>query len=352
MTLRSFVLTAHQWMGLGGGLFLAVLGLTGTVLVFEGAIDRALHPATSYVAERGARLSLDSLVAVARANRPGTAIVGATLPQRPDRSLELAASTGRSLFVNPYSGALLGERDRRGSLARTVHLVHTQLVVGGAAKVVVGLASFMGMLLALSGIILWWPRRIVRVSPATASWRRRNFDLHNVSGLWSSTILLAITTTGVWINQEGALNPWAQRTFDRHSAVPLPKESRGGPGVVSVSLDSMLRAAQAALPAAMPTNISIPTAPTAIVRVSLKYADDRTPAGRSRVFVDQGTGALLRLDDAHAAEPGTRVTNLVRSLHTGDLLGRPTRALWFLASLALVIQAISGFLVWYRPKRD
>ena len=116
MTLRSFVLTAHQWMGLGGGLFLAVLGLTGTVLVFEGAIDRALHPATSYVAAGGARLSLDSLVAVARANRPGTAIVGATLPQRPDRSLELAASTGRSLFVNPYSGAFLGERDRRGSL--------------------------------------------------------------------------------------------------------------------------------------------------------------------------------------------------------------------------------------------
>ena len=57
--MRRALLTAHQWIGLFAALFLIVIGATGSALVFEVEIDRALNPATSYVTPRGQRMPIE-----------------------------------------------------------------------------------------------------------------------------------------------------------------------------------------------------------------------------------------------------------------------------------------------------
>lgn len=123
------------------------------------------------------------------------------------------------------------------------------------------------MILAIGGLFLWWPRKIFRVTGGGASWRRVNFDLHNVLGICSSLVLFIVTASGVFINQSSTLEGRSCRPW------------------------------------------------------------------------------------THTAQAGTRYVNLNRSIHTGDLWGTPTRVLWFLAALILVCQTISGFLIWYKPKR-
>ena len=55
MTAHRVWLKLHQWAGLTGAAFIFVMGATGSALIFENAIDRALNPSTAYVTPAGRR---------------------------------------------------------------------------------------------------------------------------------------------------------------------------------------------------------------------------------------------------------------------------------------------------------
>jgi uncharacterized iron-regulated membrane protein len=59
---------------------------------------------------------------------------------------------------------------------------------------------------------------------------------------------------------------------------------------------------------------------------------------------------LLRTS-TREAELGTAINNLKRSAHTGDIFGWPTQALYFVASLAIAGQVVTGFLIWWKPRK-
>src|SRR5205814_3192884 len=102
---------------------------------------------------------------------------------------------------------------------------------------------------------------------------------------------------------------------------------------------------------AFASNVGIPAAPTAVFRILMKFPEDRTPAGRSRVYLDQFTGAVLLVENTRTAPLGTRIVNLKRSAHTGDIFGAPTQTLYFLVSLGIALQAITGALIWINGRR-
>ena len=77
-----------------------------------------------------------------------------------------------------------------------------------------------------------------------------------------------------------------------------------------------------------------------------------TPGGRSRVYVDRYTGSVLGAESTRRAQMGTRIGNQIRSIHTGDWFGKPTEAVWLVAALALVGQAITGLLMWWNARRS
>ena len=85
----------------------------------------------------------------------------------------------------------------------------------------------------------------------------------------------------------------------------------------------------------------------------MRFPEDHTPGGRSRVYVDRYTGAVLGVENMRRAQLGTQIGNRIRSIHTGDVFGRPTEVVWLLATLALVGQAVTGLLMWWnaRPAR-
>jgi uncharacterized iron-regulated membrane protein len=113
-----------------------------------------------------------------------------------------------------------------------------------------------------------------------------------------------------------------------------------------MSLDSIALAARAAVPGAAITNIQVPPSPVAPAMVQLKYPEDHTPAGRSRVWIDKYRGNVLLAMSTRTAPLGQHMIDIKRSLHTGDILGFPTQILWALASVVLAMQAVTGVLMW------
>ncbi len=82
-----------------------------------------------------------------------------------------------------------------------------------------------------------------------------------------------------------------------------------------------------------------------------RFPEDKTGAGRSRVHVDQYSGKVLRVVNSRELPLGTRIMNFIEPVHVGTIFGSPTVVLAFLATLALAGQVVSGFLIWWKPRR-
>src|SRR4051812_6357658 len=122
--LRRSLLTLHQWVGLAAGLFLIVISISGSALVFENEIDRALNRSTSFVAPGPRPLPIETLIARVAAAYPGDQIGGVRIGEAPDQAYEFSLRSRQGAMVNPYTGDVLGLRDHEKSFARWVHLLH------------------------------------------------------------------------------------------------------------------------------------------------------------------------------------------------------------------------------------
>ena len=349
--LRTIWLKAHLWVGLVIGLPLVVVAITGAALVFEDDIDRALNPKLSFVTPAAPSLPIDELIARTRAAYPAVQLTSLSFPEKPHFALQIGATSKEgplTISINQYTGDVIGARtsaEREVGLARRIHLLHTRLFAGEIGEWIVGAITALTLFMAIAGIVLWWPRKIVTVK-WSASGRRINFDLHNVFGFYASAVFFFIALTGMMI----AFERWTDPMFMRLNDAPVPalaRESVATPGTPA-SVDTLLRAAHDALPGAFLKNVSIPSGGTNAIVAMMKYPEDRTPGGRSRVALDQYSARVLTVINTRTAPAGTRLVNLKRSAHTGDIFGVVTRALYFITALMLAGQVITGFFIWRR----
>ena len=352
MTVRSLWLKAHLWIGLAIGLPLIVVALTGAVMVFEDDLDRALNPALSYVTPGGRSLAIDELVARASAAYPDAQFGSISFPEKPEHPVQISATAKPGPFtiaVNQYTGQVLGPRssaERESGMARRIHLLHTRFFGGQIGEWVVGLVTALTLFMAVAGLVLWWPRKIFTVK-TSASGRRINFDLHNVFGLYASAAFLFIALTGMMISFERWTDPMFMR-LNATTVPPLAKESTPVAGVPPMSVAALASAAEAALPGAFLKGLTIPNGGRSVMVAMMKYPEDRTPGGRSRVALDQYSGQPLTVINTRTAPAGTRLVNLKRSAHTGDIFGAATRGLYFLTCLMLAGQVVTGFFIWVK----
>lgn len=254
---RRAAFQIHLWAGLLLGLYTAVIGLSGSALVFRDDIERAFRPtlytltplceachldrrqtegrpqwrdprslATNSNQDRQPQRTLDQLLTTATQALPNWQPLGfEQLPTpnptrpvllymvpRPDHphTAPLSRTPDQLLvYLDPRTGQLLGARSRfAGALGIAANL-HYYLLAGDTGYLVNGLAAIAFLTLSLTGWILWWPGlgRIVSAirihglrrthRGLSRNWKRLNYDLHAVGGFWSNPILLALIVTGL-----------------------------------------------------------------------------------------------------------------------------------------------------------
>ncbi len=348
--MHDAILKLHRWSGLVAGIAIFVIAVTGCVLVFEGDIERALNSEVLAVTPGSSQVPLRQAVQAVKAAFPNDTPTSVSFPQKPAHALLINLKSGLTVGVDPYGGRVLGTIDRQKGIARWVHVLHTRFLAGKTGERIVGGFTVLTFLMALTGVILWWPRQIWSFKP-TRSWRHLNFDLHNVLGLYYALFLLFITASGILIAYEEQLDPVVLKLNGTRSAPPAAPASTPIPGVAALSPDEALRIGREALPGAFVANMSLPAPGKGVYRMGAKFPEDRTPGGRSRIAVDQYSGAVLDLQSTRTAPAGTKILNLKRSIHTGDVFGWPSQLIAFLVSLALAGQVVTGFLIWWKPGR-
>ncbi|MFM0289104.1 PepSY-associated TM helix domain-containing protein [Paraburkholderia megapolitana] len=211
----------HFYAGLFVMPFLVVLAITGTLYCFQPQIEPLLYPQRLIVAPQTTpRLAEDALLANARKAMPADArAVTAVIASAPDRSTEfifrLADGEKQSVYLNPYSGEVLGTLSVEHRFMQVDRMLHRKLLLGKPGELLMELAACWTLVMIGTGIALWWPRekttaRAALVPRFTLKGRALWKNVHAVMGIWLGLgavvfVLSGLPWTGSWGKQFKAL---------------------------------------------------------------------------------------------------------------------------------------------------
>jgi uncharacterized iron-regulated membrane protein len=352
--MRKFLFNLHLYVALIAGVLILILGLTGSIMAFEQEIDHVLHWKLTYVTPQPRALSLVGIAGVVSRAYPDEPIRGYGLSTSPNMSYQVATRK-RLVYINQYTGEILGTQsggDAVSTFLGTVHQLHLRLLIrnkadtGGLIESCAGLAV---IFLALTGLYLWWPLKRLTLrwnGPTRRSW----FDLHNSTGIFSLVFLLILATTGVVIGFDEITTPLF---FKVTGSTPAPRPPRNSDphalNAQAITPDQAVELARTALPGAAPFAIDVP-GPNGTWFIRARFPEDLTPGGRSQVVIDQYTGKVLFALGSRTAPGGARMVIANRAIHTGDILGIPSKIVMSLASLMVVVQFVSGVVMWWKRR--
>lgn len=355
MTVRKMLLTVHLAIGLAAAPLLAVLGVTGAALVFEDPLDHALNARLLDAPGSGPLPSPDAFEQRLGAAYPGYRIESLNIPADANEAwaVGLHATGGddrKALLVNPHDGSVVGDGSQLRRTMGKVHQLHTRLLAGPIGRELVGWGGVALVVLALSGLILWWPGKILWVRQ-NGTTRRLVFELHSALGGITWVALLLLGFTGIGIHWTGPLMNVLARVTGETLPAPFPDTSPGCFGQPSLPIGKIITAAQYMVPGARLTTAVLGDK-NQPARVIFKYPEDHTPAGRTNVFVAGCSATVIDTRSTREAPLAYRAMAMWnREIHTGDLWGWPTRIIAALVSLTLPVMALTGPLIWWSRKR-
>jgi uncharacterized iron-regulated membrane protein len=346
--MRKLIFNLHLYSALFVGVFVVVLGLTGSVMVFEDDLDRLLHPELLHVTPNGKAMSPAEAMGALSALYPGQSLGPLQLPARLDMPYSIQIKKTQ-IFLNPYTGKLSGTRKLPTGL-QMIHSTHISLMRGAIGKAVVTGASMMLVWFVGSGIYLWWPRKRATIKISASYWRIA-FDFHNTIGIYSALFLFAAGLSGVIIHFDNDIARWVNRSINSVEPVRrLPSTPREG--VPGIGIDAAIRAATDALPGTVPIMVRSPKDAMASYFVALRHPEDLTPGGRSWAVIDQYSGKALFVEDSRKAPLGTWAFHIQnRAIHTGDIFGYPSKILMSLSCLLLIVLPVTGYYMWWKKSR-
>jgi uncharacterized iron-regulated membrane protein len=203
--LRRVLFQVHMWIGIALGVYIVMISVSGSAIVFRRELNVWLVPRT-VPSTVGVRLTADDLLAAAQRAYPEHEVKTVREQSRPERpvhiSLERNGETSERLF-DPYAGADMGHA-YPPTLRAFEWLVdlHDNLLAGTTGRFVNGLAGIFVTLLFASGAVIWWPgwrrwRRSMTTGPPAKS-RRFAWQLHSALGFWSFSLLFVWAITAVY----------------------------------------------------------------------------------------------------------------------------------------------------------
>jgi uncharacterized iron-regulated membrane protein len=204
-TFRRAVFQVHLWLAITLGIYIVVISVSGSAVVFRREATRWLLP-PAVIPTEGERLTGELLESAVRDVYADYEIVSVRESQRPERPVSVELSKGEkqsSRLFDPYSGEDLGDT-YPPSLRAMEWLVelHDDLLAGELGRQINGVAAGLVLVLILTGATIWWPGKsrwrqsllLTRSTPAS----RFVWQLHSVLGIWSLLLLLIWTLTAIY----------------------------------------------------------------------------------------------------------------------------------------------------------
>ena len=216
---RRALFQAHLWSGAAVGLYVVMMSMTGSVLVYSNELFRAATAEPIVSTGPRPRLTDEQLSADAVAAYPGYRVTKIERAENPDQAVDVWLRRGgelRQRLFDARSGRDLGDSVPRGVwvVSKLIDL-HDNLLAGTAGRRVNEAGAMALLVLALSGLAIWWPgigtwRRSLTLHRGVG-WKRWIWHLHSMVGFWSFLFLLIFGLSGAYLSNPQPLQDLADR---------------------------------------------------------------------------------------------------------------------------------------------
>lgn len=390
---RKLINYIHLWIGIPSALVLFVVCLSGSLYVFSEDISRWIdkdkyavhHPANA------AALPIEQLKSIVENQHPGFKVSAVQIPQssseawvvtikkpaqqqagnaRPKKEKE----RGQSFIADPYTGKIIGSTQTSTyKFFNTVMRLHRWLLLDKeVGKHITGIAAFMFLLLEITGLMLWVPRKLrswrnwKAWKPGfsirrEAGWKRKNFDLHKTVGFYTFIFITIMAITGPYMGldwykegvnkalgvkqakkdtKENKKNPAAKQADTSMQALPMQ----------AFPLQALLQKADSMYPYAATTRINFPENASGTINI-MKVRKGFTAASLpDRITLNASTGAIVKIERFADKKLGEKIAASMKSIHTGELFGGFTKIIWFIACLIATCLPVTGVIIWLNKK--
>jgi len=347
MLTDKFIFSIHRILGLVAGLFIIMLTLTGSVLVLDSQVDAWLNPEVTKIVPGSSRQSTDALVQTVRQQYPAATLLNLRLyAGEADRAVRAEVKDkGERIWVylNPYTGAVLGTREREGSFVRRARELHENLLWEPYGGYIMGLVG-----LCLLGSVLtgtWYYRKsLLSVFSIGIRWKKSRrivyADIHKYLGVVALLFMTLMSCTGIFFHWEQIERAFGDQP-DR------PKTEAITPTVNAV--DTYLAQSQQAVPGLVADLISFPESADQPLVVRGNTPESNRILGRftASVEFDAATGKQQKVFRAEDADAEYKMEHIFEELHFGRFGGFITQFLWIFFALSTAIVTLTGLLIWW-----
>ena len=351
---RKALFQVHLWIGVIIGLYVIAICASGCVLVFEQdllndrpqLVQAAVHDAPDW----------DRLVAAAMSVNPGRTLASIDMRSANRRIVPVGLKQGDDtlvVYTDSYTGRVITQEvlGRKHWLVESALALHTELALGARGAIADGIGGAVLFLMALIGMVLWWPgvrswKRALKIN-WRAPWARLNFDVHRAFGFWCFLLVAMWGMTGTYFIFPDAVQDLVSRFSGLNTLKQLPSDWKQGDPLLPVG--EFIRRARNMYP-----------------RDELAYAfmDVDRPHGEVQIYMSRrpsvpmelledevvfnpATGAVLMNTSSARWTAGERFSLGVYSVHFGDFGGLIIQILWALLGLVPVVLVITAYTMWW-----
>lgn len=362
---KKAMLFCHRWLGFISGLVVFIVSITGCIFCFQDEIQDALYSYRTVENTGKPYVQPSQLIAEVKKAFPKASpdyiyYYGA------ERPAGVLANMGKEgfeyVFLNPYTGKITYHEKPQTNFFIIVEYLHLYLLLPSAiGKWIVGVSVIIFMVIMITGLILWWPKRKTdRKRSFTIKWggrwRRVNYDLHNVLGFYATSIAIILSVSGLAI----AFEPVSKAIYNAANLGRVNYKDE----VTEPKSDSLKKAGLAKEPvvntafayarkiAPQAEMFLIHNDPALSGAIGIgAYAKSMHYSHATGFEFDKYNGKLLKSYIYDKKSPGLKLIEMNYDIHVGQIFGLTTKIIAFLASLICASLPITGFIIWLGKRK-
>ncbi|MDO8992278.1 PepSY domain-containing protein [Daejeonella sp.] len=334
----------HKWSGLLAGLFILLMGVTGSILVFHEELE-ALEYRKEWTIPNNKAVRIDRALKTVIAKFPGWDIRLQRFSSRPTHTLifQLRRPDARLIiFVHPSQGNIIKVMDQKDGKVYWILKLHYSLhsgIIGESLILLVGLTFILSL---VTGLIVYRKALLDILTFKTRFLKKRKrslvSSLHRYVGVWALVFNLLIVLTGTVISFE-----IVKSGIKNKSAITsLPDTPK-----IGISVDQILKELHMKQPDFNPSYIRFPTLKGNPIIIAGKVTDEAILYSKfyNTVSVSPVSGEVSALQITKS------LSSLVRGIHFVEYGNLWIKLFFCLVGISGPVLSISGFLLWKWKKK-
>jgi|SRR5690554_1718269 len=362
-TLRKFINDIHLWMGIGSGIILFIICLTGTVLTFENEI-KSVFADEAIILPKQEVVSIEEMAETLSVEGE---VMRVAIDADQTKPYKFAVKTnktdrrGTTFLANQYTGTYVKLAPNvLDGFFMTMFKLHRWLLLDiSVGRPIVGVSTIIFLILSISGIVLWFPKKKLKklkwrhLKPGfkiawRAKWKRINYDLHVTLGFYTAIFLVIMALTGLfwsfeWYKDAGSA-VLGTEVFSGRGGEPKIK-SKISANSNKVDYNTVLKITARELPFKGTTIFQIPTDENEVFSIKKLHDKDFLQTATDELKIDLD-GTVISKQLFSEKPINVQIAQSIKAIHIGSIFGWFSKIIYFISCLIATSLPITGVIIW------